>query len=77
MGAGWCSRAVGLAPIYGPQSNDYYVGQFQSKHPNGMVNFAFADGSVRGISPSVDFNVYIDVSGMRDGQAYSASDLGY
>ena len=42
-----------------------------------MVNFAFADGSVHGINQSVDFNVYIYASGMRDGQAYNASDLGY
>ncbi len=77
MGAGWLRTIWGLAPIYGANNNDYYLGQFQSKHPNGMVNFAFADGSVHGINQSVDFNVYIYASGMRDGQAYNASDLGY
>jgi prepilin-type processing-associated H-X9-DG protein len=36
-----------------------------------VVNFAFADGSVRGISQSVDFNVYIYASGKSDGMAFS------
>jgi prepilin-type N-terminal cleavage/methylation domain-containing protein/prepilin-type processing-associated H-X9-DG protein len=77
MGAGYLRTLWGLAPIYGANINDYYLGQFQSKHPNGIVNFALADGSVHGISQSVDFNVYIYASGKADGQAYSASDLGY
>src|SRR5262249_7815458 len=70
MGAGWCPTKWGLAPIYGPQQNDYYNAQFQSMHSGRVVNFAFADGSVRGISTSVDFNVYIYASGMADGQDY-------
>ena len=68
MGAGWCPTKYGLAPIYGPENNDYFNGQYQSKHTNGIVNFAFADGSVRGISQWVDFNVFIYASGMRDGR---------
>jgi prepilin-type processing-associated H-X9-DG protein len=53
MGAGWLAAKWGLAPIYGPAGNDYDHHQFQSKHPGNVVHFAFADGSVRGISPSV------------------------
>jgi prepilin-type N-terminal cleavage/methylation domain-containing protein/prepilin-type processing-associated H-X9-DG protein len=75
MGAGWCPTKWGLAPIYGPNNNDYYPIMFQSKHTNGIVNFAFADGSVRGISKDVNFTVYIYASGMADGQVYSPSDL--
>jgi prepilin-type N-terminal cleavage/methylation domain-containing protein/prepilin-type processing-associated H-X9-DG protein len=71
MGAGWLRTRWGLAPIYGPQNNDYYHAQFQSMHPGRVVNFAFADGSVRGISTSVDFNVFIYASGKADGQVYS------
>jgi prepilin-type processing-associated H-X9-DG protein len=74
MGAGWCATKFGLRPIYGPQENDYFNGQFQSKHTNGIVNFAFADGSVHGISTEVAFKVYIYLSGMHDGQVVNAAD---
>jgi prepilin-type processing-associated H-X9-DG protein len=70
MGAGWRSTCTGLVPIWGPQNNDYNYFMFQSKHPNGIVNFAYADGSVRGISQSVDYNVYIYASGMADGKLF-------
>jgi hypothetical protein len=39
------------------------------------VNFAFADGSVRGISQWVDFNVYVYISGKADGQLFGGADL--
>ncbi len=78
MGAGCLPTKYGLAPIYGPQGNDYYFLQFQGPHAGGaIVNFAFADGSVHGVSRSVDFGVFLSASGMADGQVYSASDLGY
>jgi prepilin-type processing-associated H-X9-DG protein len=48
---------------------------FQSKHPGGIVNFAFADGSVHGISQAVDFNVFIYASGKEDGKAFSTTGL--
>jgi prepilin-type N-terminal cleavage/methylation domain-containing protein/prepilin-type processing-associated H-X9-DG protein len=73
MGGGWMATMWGLLPIYGPTDNDYYVAQFQSKHPGNVVHFAFADGSVRGINPNVNFTVYIYASAMQDGQVYSAS----
>ena len=41
---------------------------FQSKHTGGIVNFAFADGSVRGISQAVDFSVFVYASGKADGK---------
>jgi prepilin-type processing-associated H-X9-DG protein len=75
MGAGWGSTKWGLAPLYGPKLNDFFYHQFQSRHPGGVVNFAFADGSVHGISTSVDFTVFVYASGMADGQVYNASDL--
>jgi prepilin-type N-terminal cleavage/methylation domain-containing protein/prepilin-type processing-associated H-X9-DG protein len=75
MGAGWGCTKWGLAPIYGPKLNDFFYHQFQSNHPDRVVNFAFADGSVRGISPSVDFTVFVCLSGMKDGRAVSAADL--
>jgi prepilin-type N-terminal cleavage/methylation domain-containing protein/prepilin-type processing-associated H-X9-DG protein len=75
MGAGWQGTKWGLQPIYGPQGNDYFDGNFQSMHPGNIVNFAFADGSVHGISTGVDFTTYIYASGMQDGKDYSAFDL--
>ena len=77
-GSGCLPTKYGLAPIYGPQGNDYYFLQFQGPHAGGaIVNFAFADGSVHGVSRSVDPGVFLSASGMADGQVYSASDLGY
>jgi prepilin-type N-terminal cleavage/methylation domain-containing protein/prepilin-type processing-associated H-X9-DG protein len=75
MGAGCLPTKYGLAPIYGPQKNDYYPLQFQSMH-SGVVNFAFADGHVTGISRTADFNAYVYASGMADGQVFNPADLG-
>jgi prepilin-type N-terminal cleavage/methylation domain-containing protein/prepilin-type processing-associated H-X9-DG protein len=75
MGTGWCFAKYGLAPFFGPQANDYYNGMFQSKHPGNIANFAFADGSVHGISQTVDFNVYIYASGKADDKVYDAANL--
>jgi prepilin-type N-terminal cleavage/methylation domain-containing protein/prepilin-type processing-associated H-X9-DG protein len=75
MGAGWGPTKWGLAPVYGPNNNDFAHLQFQSMHPGNIVNFAFADGSVHGISPGVDFTTYIRASGMQDAKDYSATDL--
>lgn len=69
MGAGCLPTKWGLAPIYGPQKNDYYYLQFQSKH-DGVVNFAFADGHVAGISRTATFFAYIRASGMADGLVF-------
>jgi prepilin-type processing-associated H-X9-DG protein len=74
MGTGWKTTELGLKPIYGPSINDYST-QFQSKHPGGIVNFAFADGSVHGISQTVDFIVFTYAGGMRDGKVFSTTGL--
>jgi prepilin-type N-terminal cleavage/methylation domain-containing protein/prepilin-type processing-associated H-X9-DG protein len=74
MGTGWLPTKWGLAPSYGPQGNDYILWQFQSRH-GGIVNFAFADGHVRGISQTADYWTYIAASGMADGVPFSDSDL--
>ncbi len=77
MGSGCLPTKYGLAPIYGPQGNDYYFLQFQGPHGGGaLVNFAFADGSVHAVSQSVDPNVLLAASGMADGVVYDPSDLG-
>jgi prepilin-type processing-associated H-X9-DG protein len=48
---------------------------FGSKH-SGVVNFAYADGSVRGIRKGVDRVAYIFASAKQDGNVYDASQLG-
>jgi prepilin-type processing-associated H-X9-DG protein len=72
MGSGWMPTKWGLAPVYGPQGNDYNIWMFQSGHA-GVVNFSFADGSVRGISRAADFNSFQDASGMADGTVFDPS----
>jgi prepilin-type processing-associated H-X9-DG protein len=73
---GWClPTAWGLDPVYGPNNNDVDWWMFSSRHP-GVVNFAFADGSVRPITTSVDFVTFVLASGMRDAWGYNDDDLG-
>ena len=67
MGSGAMGTKWSLSPIYGTNNNDYCGWQFHSMHP-GIVNFATADGSVHAISQTSDFNVYVYLSGMADGQ---------
>jgi prepilin-type processing-associated H-X9-DG protein/prepilin-type N-terminal cleavage/methylation domain-containing protein len=74
MGAGWLGTRWGLAPNYGPKGDDYSLWQFQSRH-GGVVNFAFADGHVSGISRTADFWAYLAASGMADGAVFDPSEL--
>jgi prepilin-type N-terminal cleavage/methylation domain-containing protein/prepilin-type processing-associated H-X9-DG protein len=79
MGAGWLVTKWGLAPIYKSDGstggNDYTWRQFSSKH-TGIINFAFADGSVRPISRTADFNQWIYATGAQDGRVVDLSQLG-
>jgi prepilin-type N-terminal cleavage/methylation domain-containing protein/prepilin-type processing-associated H-X9-DG protein len=74
MGAGAQPTYYGLAPVYGPNKNDFSRRQFQSQHP-GLVNFAFADGSVRSVFRTADFNTFIYISGMKDGAIADLTNL--
>jgi prepilin-type N-terminal cleavage/methylation domain-containing protein/prepilin-type processing-associated H-X9-DG protein len=79
MGSGWMPTWYGLAPQwpdeFGNGSSDFSRRQFQSKH-TGIVNFAFADGSVHAISIGCDFNTFIYMSGMADGKVIDFSSTG-
>jgi len=75
FGAGCMPTAWGLGYPTGPGGNiqglsydGTYPGwfQFSSKH-TAVVNFAFNDGSVRGISKSASYWPFINASGMSDG----------
>jgi len=58
-----------------PACNDVEWWQFSSRHP-GIINFAYADGSVHPIAITADYNMFVAVTGMRDGTVIDASQLG-
>jgi type II secretory pathway pseudopilin PulG len=66
MGAG------GMPTAYGLPGKTAGWWQFSSKH-TAVINFAFGDGSVHGISKSVNYNVFISMSGMHDGDVFDAT----
>jgi prepilin-type processing-associated H-X9-DG protein len=68
--------AWGLAPTYGASGRDTEWWQFSSAHSGGIVQFAFADGSVRPITTSANNNMFIYASGMSDGFVVDVSQLG-
>ena len=45
--------------------NGWYL--FGSDHVNNIANFAFADGTVRSINPTIDFNTWVYLTGFDDG----------
>jgi prepilin-type N-terminal cleavage/methylation domain-containing protein/prepilin-type processing-associated H-X9-DG protein len=75
FGSGSMPTAWGLAAVYGPNGNDVEFYQFSSRH-TGVVQFGFADGSVRPIATTADYNMYVAVSGMKDGTVLDYSKLG-
>jgi prepilin-type N-terminal cleavage/methylation domain-containing protein/prepilin-type processing-associated H-X9-DG protein len=78
FGAGSMPTAWGIAPSGGTgPTGAKYPGfyQFSSKHA-GVVNFAFADGSVRGITRVGDYTNFVRASGMADGAVVDFTQLG-
>ncbi len=73
MGAGALPVAWGLGPN-APASKPG-PDQFGSEHP-GIVQFAFADGSVRKISVDVDYAAFVFAGGMADNQVVDVEALG-
>jgi len=54
---------------YGQDAPQYTQGvwyRYSSKH-TGVINFAFADGSVTGLSNNLDYNVFVALGGKADG----------
>jgi len=60
-------------PWIGPNNLPVYWGigenwwQFGSHHSGGVTNFLLGDGSVRGLSPSIDRGTYRNLAGIHDG----------
>jgi prepilin-type processing-associated H-X9-DG protein len=50
--------------------NSYWY-TFGADHTGNIANFAFADGSVRSIYPSIDWNSWIALTGFKDGTVVS------
>ncbi|MCS7045020.1 MAG: hypothetical protein NZO58_01560, partial [Gemmataceae bacterium] len=69
IGCGALATAWGLAPENAPT---WY--QFSSNHP--IVQFANADGSVRGVRRSAVYASYIYASSWGEGFTYNPDDVG-
>jgi len=64
-----------LPTAWGLSSNPQWY-QYGSRHSNStIINFAFCDGSVRGIKNSVNSSIFIYASGKDDGAVFNANDL--
>lgn len=72
---GFCySGFAGPSPIGSLDGGDPNKSQwftFGSNHTQHICNCAFADGSVRGISPSIDFTTWVYLTGFQDGAVIS------
>jgi prepilin-type N-terminal cleavage/methylation domain-containing protein/prepilin-type processing-associated H-X9-DG protein len=75
MGAGSLSTEYGLAANRQPPDSPWHPWQYSSRH-TGIINFAFADGSVRSITKTADKNMYFAASGANDGIVINFSLLG-
>jgi type II secretory pathway pseudopilin PulG len=71
MGVGSLATFPGLGT--GPGSSSF---TFASKH-NGIVQFCFADGSVRPLRKGADYNNYIWATGWADGQVVDFNAISY
>ena len=67
----YLSKAPGAAAEQ-PGEDPLYVGGFGSFHAGDIANFAFADGSVRAVSPSIDANVFRLLGHRADGEIMKA-----
>jgi prepilin-type N-terminal cleavage/methylation domain-containing protein/prepilin-type processing-associated H-X9-DG protein len=74
-GWSWDGTANGITfpnNFNNPNSGSWAL--FSSRHPNNILNAAYADGSVRTINPNIDYNVLQFVAGFKDGQIVTLED---
>jgi prepilin-type N-terminal cleavage/methylation domain-containing protein len=79
IGAAALPTAWGLWTNQNPSSLSWgYQGwwMFASEHSGGLVQFAWGDGAVRGLTVNVDVDAYHYASGMLDGQNLDPDALG-
>jgi prepilin-type processing-associated H-X9-DG protein len=77
LGSGSFGASWGCGPFYtywGPDSGSYteYY-RFGAAHLN-VFNVCFADGSVRSLKNSIDYNLWVTLGGYRDGQVITGLD---
>jgi prepilin-type N-terminal cleavage/methylation domain-containing protein/prepilin-type processing-associated H-X9-DG protein len=75
FGAGAMPSYYGLGAQPSADPSYWPALAFGSHHAGGVVNFAFADGSVHPLSSSVNITVFYFAAGMSDGQQFSQTDL--
>jgi prepilin-type N-terminal cleavage/methylation domain-containing protein/prepilin-type processing-associated H-X9-DG protein len=74
-GTAFVSRAYawmgtgGMPTAFGVNAPNWTT--FSSSHTGGTINFAYGDGSVRGISKSVNTRTLRSAAGFQDGEVYS------
>jgi prepilin-type N-terminal cleavage/methylation domain-containing protein len=77
MGSGCMPTAWGLK---NPPAATYWDYQgwymFGSEHPQ-RVLFTFGDGAVRGLDDNIDYQAFVDISGMRDGRQVAPEQYGF
>jgi len=73
---GWAWIGAGSIPTaWGVNGNPYTHYMFSSMH-TAVVNFAYADGSVRGINKSANTRTIRSAAGWQDGEVYDPSSIG-
>jgi prepilin-type processing-associated H-X9-DG protein len=73
-GGSTLSTFYGLQPFSG--NSDTSWTQYSSRHTGGIVNFGFADGSVRSIGTNIDLATFHLAGAMADGLAVDLNSLG-
>ena len=72
MGSGALPTAWGLTPFFKNEAFPKAWFQFSSDH-SGIVQFAFADGSVRSIMLGIEFWDFVRLSAMHDGELFETN----
>jgi prepilin-type N-terminal cleavage/methylation domain-containing protein len=70
-GAFWTNWGLDISPP-DPTYGHWGWWMFSANH-NGIVHFAFGDGSVRGLNTNIDYNTFIYMGGFRDGKAIDST----
>jgi len=71
-GALWTNWGLDISPPDSAAGSwGWYM--YSSLH-NGVVNWTFADGSVRGLKTSIDYNTFIYLTGYKDGRSIQPYD---
>ena len=75
-GAGFNYSNFGLDTQVNVNDGNHGWWSYGSLHSGGIIQFAYADGSVRKLLPTIDFNVYEALSGYQDGIVVANQDNG-